>query len=48
MEVEAADGEVTVLCEALGIQPGEEVRLTGRYTTIPPMGSASRRKWWSG
>ena len=38
MEVEAADGEVTVLCEALGIQPGEEVRLTGRYTTHPTYG----------
>ena len=44
MEVSAGEALITVVGEAMGIQPGEELRLTGRYVSIPPMVPSSRRR----
>ncbi len=39
MELEAGDTLVTVVGEAMGIQPGEELRLTGSYVSHPTYGT---------
>ena len=39
MEVAAGEALITVVGEAMGIQPGEELRLTGRYVSHPTYGT---------
>ncbi len=39
LELAAGDALVTVVGEAMGIQPGEELRLTGNYVTHPTYGT---------
>ena len=39
LELAAGDALVTVVGEAMGLQPGEELRLTGNYVTHPTYGT---------